>query len=209
MEAIRRDDEHHIEKHESITTMIQNRPIETVFFGDSLIRRWEEHPELWERFFSTFQPANLGVGGDRLEHMKWRLLNGQIAGLSPRVFLFLGGTNNLPDQKSETIANNIIELLEIVQTHLPEAKILLLGLLPRSGGVAGRPYSERIQRINATLESWAEERRVHFCDLAPYLSDDGKHLASEITDDGLHLNETGYERIGAPLAKEITELFGR
>ncbi len=209
MEAIRRDDEHHVEKHESILMMIKNRPIETIIFGDSLIRRWEDHPLLWEQFFTSFAPANLGVGGDRLEHMKWRLLNGQIAGLSPKVFLFLGGTNNLPDQKTETISTSIKELIEFVKTKLPEAHILLLGLLPRSGGLAGRPYSEKIQRINASLKEWATDHEVHFLDLASYLSSDGSVLDAPITDDGLHLNALGYERIGPPLAAQIERLFSR
>jgi len=203
MQAIMRCDDHHREKHQRILAMIKSRPIRTVFFGDSLIRRWEEHPSLWQRFFAPFEPANFGVGADRLEHMKWRLLNGELEGIDAETVLFLGGTNNLDDQESSVIASGITELVSIIAEKLPQAHIILLGLLPRNRSSSGRSYSEQIRRVNEVLAAWAAANQVVFADLTDLLSSDGESLDPELSDDGLHLNYKGYERIGPPLARLI------
>jgi lysophospholipase L1-like esterase len=203
MQAIMRSDDHHREKHQSILAMIKSRPIRTVFFGDSLVRRWEEHPTLWQRFFAPFEPANFGVGADRLEHMKWRLLNGELEGIDAETVLFLGGTNNLEDQESTAIASGITELVSIIAEKLPQARIILLGLLPRNRNSSGRSYRQQIRSVNQALATWAAANQIVFADLTDLLSSDGESLDPQLSDDGLHLNGRGYERIGPPLARLI------
>lgn len=206
MQAIMRSDEHHAAKHHYILTLIKERPIGTIFFGDSLVRRWEEHPALWQYYFSPFEPANFGIGADRLEHMKWRVLNGEIDGVAPRVLVFLGGTNNLPDQDAPTVAAGIKDVIGIISSHLAHTQIVLLALLPRSGS----PFAQKIGLINDELRLWsADQGRIHYLDLGPCLSADTITLDSAVSDDGLHLNAQGYERIGPLLASTIAGLFNR
>jgi len=203
MQAIMRSDDHHREKHQRILEMIKRDTIRTVFFGDSLMRRWEEHPLLWQRFFSRFEPANFGVGADRLEHMKWRLLNGELEGVNAETVLFLGGTNNLVDQDPATIAAGIKELVSIIKEKLPSARIILLGLFPRSPDASLRSFAPQIRAVNEELSAWAEEHSIIFADLSALLSPDGERLDGELSDDGLHLNGRGYERIGPTLVRLI------
>lgn len=203
MQAIMRSDDHHCEKHRRILEMIKSGTIRTVFFGDSLMRRWEEHPLLWRRFFAPFEPANFGVGADRLEHMKWRLLNGELDGIEAETVLFLGGTNNLDDQEPHTIAAGITELVTIIQARLPAARIILLALFPRNPDSSGRSFTQLIRAVNEELAAWAAEQAVVFADLGPLLSPDGEHIDGRLSDDGLHLNGRGYERIGPTLVRLI------
>ena len=203
MQAIMRSDDHHREKHRRILEMIKSGTIRTVFFGDSLMRRWEEYPLLWQRFSACFEPANFGVGADRLEHMKWRLLNGELEGIDAETVLFLGGTNNLVDQDPATIAAGIKELVKIIEEKLPAARIILLALFPRSPDASLRSFSRQIRAVNEELSVWAKEHAIIFADLSALLSPDGERLDGELSDDGLHLNGRGYERIGPTLVSLI------
>lgn len=203
MQAIMRSDDHHCEKHHRILEMIKRDTIRTVFFGDSLMRRWEEHPQLWQRFFARFAPANFGVGADRLEHMKWRLLNGELEGIEAETVLFLGGTNNLVDQDPATIAAGIKELVSIIEAKLPAARIILLALFPRNPDASLHSFAPQIRAVNEELSAWASGRGIDFVDLTPALSPDGERLDSTLSDDGLHLNGRGYERIGPTLERLI------
>ena len=142
MNPIMREDEHHVDKHGRILGMIEAGGIGTVFFGDSLTRRWEDNPQLWERYFSGFAPANFGMGADTLENMKWRALNGELENIKPRVLVFLGGTNNLPTHGPDYISAGIKELTEIFLRKLPSTRILLLGVFPRSKDENGKDTQE-------------------------------------------------------------------
>ena len=37
---------------------------------------------------------NLGIGGDRTQHVLWRLDNGNIDGIKPKLAVLMIGTNN-------------------------------------------------------------------------------------------------------------------
>ena len=70
------------------------------FLGDSIVRRWGalDYPELlanWTANFFGWNAANFGWGADRIEHVLWRLENGELDGVQPKVIVVLAGTNNV------------------------------------------------------------------------------------------------------------------
>jgi hypothetical protein len=107
IEAVMRTDDHHIEKHDKILGMKNEYDIQLVFLGDSLTRRWEDNIDLWNRYFAAYNAANFGVGGDCLENIKWRVLNGELDGIDPKVIIVLAGTNNLDKDSEETIVGGL------------------------------------------------------------------------------------------------------
>jgi platelet-activating factor acetylhydrolase IB subunit beta/gamma len=207
MEAVMRTDEHHIAKHSKILGMRKEHDIQVVFLGDSLTRRWEDNINLWNKFFSGYNAANFGVGGDYLENIKWRILNGELDTIEPKVILVLAGTNNLDIDPEETIVAGIRELVEIIQAKLKGTKIVVLGLLPRNTNETGINYAEKIGWINRRLNSLYANTEIAYKDIGTELTNKQGIVSDTIMPDGLHLNGSGYEIIGPKLREIIDELW--
>ena len=75
--------------------------------------------------------------------------------------------------------------------------------LGRSPDASLRSFSHQVRAVNEELSAWAEEHSIIFADLSALLSPDGERLDGELSDDGLHLNGRGYERIGPTLVRLI------
>jgi len=209
IEAVMRTDDHHIAKHNKILGMKNEYDIQLVFLGDSLTRRWEDNIDLWNKYFSAYKAANFGVGGDCLENIKWRILNGELDGIDPRVIIVLAGTNNLDEDSEETIVNGIREIAEIIQDKLKNAKIVILGLLPRNVNETGIDYVQKIGRINRQLETLYANTEITYRDIGIDLINEQGVVSDTIMPDGLHLNGNGYEIIGPKLREIIDELWCR
>lgn len=208
MQAIMRTDEHHSEKHRAILALGGKGDARAIFLGDSLTRRWEDNPELWERYFSPYRPANLGVGSDRLEHIKWRVLNGELDGFTPKAVVMLAGTNNLDSDTEQEIVDGIGEIVAIVQERLPAAKVVLLGLLPRNRSDGRVDYMPKIARINRQLGQRYASAAVAFHDLGGDLVNPQGAVDTAIMPDGLHLNAAGYTIIGPRLQAILGNIIG-
>lgn len=207
LEAVMRTDEHHIEKHSKILAMRNEFDIQVVFLGDSLTRRWEDNSDLWERYFSEYRAANFGVGSDCLEHIKWRILNGQLDGITPKIIIVLAGINNLDQDSEDTIVEGIQDIVGIIQKKLPQTKVVLLGLFPRNRNETGIDYMLKIDNINRQLQAFYANSQVAFRDLGPLILDGHGVVSTTIMPDGLHLNYAGYEVIGPELKHIIDEFW--
>ena len=207
IEAVMRTDDHHIEKHNKILAMKNEYDIQLVFLGDSLTRRWEDNSDLWNTYFSEYQAANFGVGGDCLENIKWRILNGELDGINPKVIIVLAGTNNLDHDSEEKIVNGIQDIVEIIQNKCQHTKIVLLGLFPRNTNETGIDYIRKIGRINSQLHAFYANSHIAFRDIGPLLVNEHGVVSNTIMPDGLHLNRAGYEIIGPELKNIIDEFW--
>lgn len=207
IEAVMRTDDHHIEKHNKILGMKKEYDIQLVFLGDSLTRRWEDNIDLWNRYFAAYNAANFGVGGDCLENIKWRVLNGELDGIDPKVIIVLAGTNNLDKDTKETIVGGIQEIVEIIQHKLKNTKIVLLGLLPRNINETGINYARKIDRINRRLDALYDNSAIIYRDIGTDLVNEQGVVSETIMPDGLHLDGNGYKVIGPKLIEIIDELW--
>jgi platelet-activating factor acetylhydrolase IB subunit beta/gamma len=205
--AVMRTDEHHITKHSKILAMRDEFDIQLVFLGDSLTRRWEDNIDLWKRYFSGYSPANFGIGGDCLENIKWRILNGELDGIEPKGIIILAGTNNLDKDNNETILIGIQDIVAIIQTKLKNTKIVLLGLLPRNLDETRINYPQKIVDINNQLAYKYANTHIIFMDIGADLINEYGTVDAAIMPDGLHLNRNGYEIIGPRLKGIIDEFW--
>jgi lysophospholipase L1-like esterase len=202
-----RTDDHHIEKHNGFLAIKDKHEIRLVFLGDSLTRRWEDNIDLWHKYFSEYAAVNLGVGGDCLENIKWRVLNGELDDMAPKVMVILAGTNNLDQDSVETIVRGIQEIAEITHQKLGNAKVVVLGLLPRNNNETGINYRQKIEQINGRLSSLFAGTDIQFRDIGADLMDGQGVVSDEIMPDGLHLNRKGYDVIGPRLKAIIDEFW--
>ncbi len=207
LEAIMRVDEHFIAKHNKILEMKVKDDIQLVFLGDSLTRRWEDNIGLWDKYFAAYHPVNFGVGGDSLENIKWRILNGEFEGINPKVTVVLAGTNNLDKDSQDVIVSGIEEIAGMVQAKRKDTRIVVLGLLPRGRTEKGIDYGQKITGINRQLAARFAGTEITFKDIGAVLMNEKGKVINTIMPDGLHLNAQGYELIGPELRKIIEELW--
>ena len=183
--------------------------VDLAFIGDSITQGWEgAGKDVWEDYYgSCRKPINFGFGGDRTEHVIWRLTHGNLSGIDPKVAVVMIGTNNTGHamQDPEQVAEGIEDILEILKERKPDTKVLLLGIFPR-----GRtPYDEmRLNNvaINQIIRRFADGERVHYMDVGNvFLNADG-YLPAEIMPDALHLNAAGYKLWAEAMEKKLSEL---
>lgn len=208
-DSIQRFDEHHIERHDYFLKFKQQNKIELLFIGDSITRRWQEEPQnlLWDFYFSKYNPANFGVGMDMIQNLKWRLLNGELDDIQPKVAVLLIGTNNLPSYRVNEVCQGIEGLVDIVQQKLPSTRIILMGLLPRDPDDACNDYISIVNEINAELFNMSKAPNLIFLDIGKEYIIENNRVDRSLMPDGLHLIEPGYKIWGDKISPIIKDNF--
>ena len=172
-----------------------HRKVGILFVGDSITDGWRGRgKDVFEKTYGSMDPFNIGIGGDRTQHVLWRLDHGEVEGISPKVAMLMIGTNNTgPNPSDEAIADGIKACVEDIHKHLPEAKILLLGVFPRSEK-ADAPIRARIKHINEIISKLDDGgKTVKYLDIGDkFLAADGT-LPKDIMPDYLHPNAKGYQ----------------
>lgn len=175
-------------------------PVGLLFLGDSITHAWDRHIELWEEAWGDYDPANFGHGGDRTQHVLWRIHQGELDNIAPKVVVLLIGTNNLAANTADEIVAANQSIVALIQEKLPETKVLLLAIFPRGPrtGWSGKvdPHEEYMRKINAINPQLAQMDNgdtIRFLDLGPKLMSADGTIAKAIMPDQLHLSAAGYE----------------
>jgi len=196
-----------MKRHESMNARVAQGNVDLVFIGDSITQGWEgAGKEAWQEFYGERNAVNLGIGGDRTQHVIWRLDNGNLEGITPKLAVIMIGTNNSNSNKPHEIADGIEVILEQLKSKTPETKVLLLGIFPRG---ATRDVPQRIvnRETNELIAKFADGQRVHFLDIGnKFLEDDGT-LSKEIMPDLLHLNQKSYRIWAESIEPKVAELL--
>ena len=101
------------------------RSFPVIFLGDSLTQLWDR--EAWQRYFTGFPALNAGVGGDRTDHLLWRLDNGMLHHLRPKLIVLLIGTNDLTlGRPPALVAEGIRTILLQLQKRWQQASSTLM-----------------------------------------------------------------------------------
>jgi lysophospholipase L1-like esterase len=169
------------------------RGTELLYLGDSITEFWGRPGalEVWQELYGARHAAYYGIGGDRPEHLLWRLRDGELGALSPRAIVLLIGTNSLAKNSAEEIRDGVRAVLAELRARFPQARVLLMNLFPR-GADATDPLRARLKAVNALLPKLADGRHVVSLDIgASFVHADGK-LRTELMPDLLHLSPAGY-----------------
>ncbi|NBS05027.1 MAG: hypothetical protein EBS64_07465 [Verrucomicrobia bacterium] len=200
-----------MQRHQEILAL--NKPgvssAKVVLIGDSITHFWSGEPKAtriagplsWEKYIAPHQAINLGFGWDRTENVLWRLRHGEISGLKAKAFVVLIGTNNFSVNSVPETVEGVEEVCLEIRKQFPQAKILLLGILPRSE----RPDAMRQKAIdaNSSLKDRAKKCADKFIDLSSkYLVSDGR-ISKDIMGDFLHPTDKGYEIMGAAIDAQL------
>lgn len=69
-------------------TRLNGTNINVLFYGDSITEGWDYMArEIWDKAYATLGAANYGIGGDGTQNLLWRLMNGEIDNISPRLII--------------------------------------------------------------------------------------------------------------------------
>jgi lysophospholipase L1-like esterase len=210
-----RGDDNSARAHAQLVRKAESGVIDVYFIGDSITRRWGalDYPDLLANFTSNFfgwNAANFGWGGDRIENMLWRLDNGELPRVAPKVFIVQAGTNNLgdfesADERVAAIAAGIEAIVERCARHAPESLIVLTGVFPRRD----RPeLNASIAAINAKLAAFADAQRIRYVDIGDRLVDSRGLLSEEMSEDGLHLSLAAYQAWADALKPILVDRLG-
>jgi N-acetylglucosamine-6-sulfatase len=179
-----------------------------VFLGDSITQAWEDTGKsAWDKHFAPLGAVNWGYSGDRTEHLIWRLQNGSIQRLSPKVAVILIGTNNTGHSQrpaAETLAG-IRQTLNDLSWKWPDTKIILMSIFPRAEK-ADDPLRQLNDEINEQLKTLVNGKRVHLLDINAKFMDDEGTLRKELLPDLLHLSPAAYDIWADALSSKLNEL---
>ncbi|MGQ9919016.1 MAG: glucuronyl esterase domain-containing protein, partial [Bryobacteraceae bacterium] len=209
-EAVPRLDANSLTAHAQLLEKARQGRIELYFLGDSITRRWGtlDYPQFlehWKKTFFGWNAANFGWGGDTTRNILWRVRNGEMDGVNPKVVVLMAGTNNLGRDAATDIAAGVEAVIRAVQEKAPQAVVILISVLPR----CDRPgLLEEAREVNRRLAR-LEEERVRFVDLTDRLAGAaGKPLPGRMDKDGIHLAAGGYEAWAQALRPHVIELLG-
>ena len=180
-----------------------------LFLGDSLTDFWPRRGESSWLKFAPYQPADFGISGDRTEHLLWRIANGELDGISPKVTVLMIGTNNvgLPTNDSvESAAAGVKKVVEAIREKLPKTKILLMGVLPR-GATAVDPQRQKNAALNKAIAGLADGKQIRYLDISQNFLDADGNLPQETVPDGVHPNARGYDIWYAAIQPVLEELM--
>lgn len=213
--GVPKNNDYFTSRHEAYKARGEQGPIGVLFMGDSITEYWKGQDELWTKFWGDYQPANFAISGDLTQHVIWRIEDGELEGISPKVAVLMIGTNNTAANPPVEIVGAVDKIVTMTRERLPNTKLILLAIIPRG------PWSPRegwvdnwedrmkvIGEVNPGLKAIAEaDPMITWLDMTAAFSD-GKGMArEELFVDWLHPSAAGFQVWGEQMAPVLAELM--
>ncbi|XP_062309467.1 platelet-activating factor acetylhydrolase IB subunit beta [Osmerus eperlanus] len=177
---------------------------EVLFVGDSMVQLMQQY-EIWREIFSPLHALNFGIGGDTTCNVLWRLQNGELDNIRPKVAVVWVGTNN-HEHTAEQVAGGILAIAQLLTSRLSKAKVVVLGLLPR--GERPNPLREKNAAVNGFLRSWLPRLgQAQFLDVGAGLVHTDGSITPQDMFDFLHLTAAGYRAVAKPLSELLLQIL--
>ena len=191
--------------HDSFVKIAQEGKAELLFLGDSITAGWGAQKDIWNNAFGAYKPANFGIGGDRTQHVLWRITNGELDKFSPKGLVLMIGTNNSGGDSAEAIAGGVTKIVKTVREKSPKTKILLLAVFPR--GEKPGPVRDKLKAVNDIIAKLDDRQHIFYLDIGnKFLEPDGT-LTKEIMPDFLHLSQKGYQIWADAISPALVDLM--
>ena len=222
-QPVARGDENSRAAHAQLVEKARRGGIDVYFAGDSITRRWgasdgayREFLDHWTRNFFGWNAANFGWGGDTVQNILWRLTEGELDGVHPKVIVLMAGTNNVGGAPRHGIDAGVVEnvvsgmtaVFDVMRRKAPDAIVIVMGITPRTDSGGGAGAMPTIDAINDRLARAADGRRIRYLNINRQLANREGVPREGVTVDGLHLSVTGYQVWADALKPILTEILG-
>lgn len=196
-----------IKRHEAINADVRVGNVDLLWIGDSIVENWDDQGKAtWDKYYAHRKAANLGIGGDRIEHLLWRLDHGNIDGIAPKLAIVMMGQNNGSTNTAEEIAEGVTAIVTRLHDKLPDCKILLLGIFFR--GEHPNDEQKRLARANEIISKLADNKTVFYMNInSIFLGPDGS-IPAELMPDFEHPSPLGHQRWAETIEPKVAELLG-
>ncbi|MDB4364765.1 sulfatase-like hydrolase/transferase [Akkermansiaceae bacterium] len=204
-----REDEWWMKRHQSMNKNAK-KPHDLLFIGDSITQGWEGSGKgTWEKYYGNRKALNLGISGDRTEHVIWRLDNGNLRNQKKaKAAVVMIGTNNTGHimQDPTEVRDGVERIVSTLRARCPQAKILLLGVFPRGVKPDDAKRKNNLE-INKLISKLHNGERIHYLDISDeFLTAEGI-LTKQVMPDALHPRQKGYEIWAEAIEPKLKE-FG-
>ncbi len=204
-----------LQRHAAFAAQAKRGGVDLLFVGDSITDAWRTRGQaVWAARYGRLHAANIGIGGDRTQHVLWRLDHGEVEGLHPKVVVLMIGTNNTGFERDgftrrntpAEAAEGVKAVVDDLRQKLPAARILLLAVFPRSH-LPTDPARGEVAAINQRIAGLDDGSHVRYLDIGPkFLTPEGV-LEPEIMPDFLHPSPHGYELWAQAMQPTLDELL--
>jgi cephalosporin-C deacetylase-like acetyl esterase/lysophospholipase L1-like esterase len=206
--------------HEQLLAKRKAGQIDAYFMGDSITRRWgasdEQYKELlanWRANFHGWNAADFGWGADKTQHMLWRLQNGELDGVNPKIVVLMAGTNNVgratpigdASDRAAQVARGVAAVVGEIRKRAPDATVVVTGITPRNDNIAVMPV---INEANMQIARLADGKKVRYVNINEQLAFPDNQLREGMANDGLHLTPRAYQVWADALKPVFTEILG-
>ncbi len=199
--------------------------VDLLWLGDSITQDfeqdgpepWRDFRPVWDRFYGGRNAINLGFKGDATAHLLWRIENGETDGMHPRLAIVLIGANNFGHLHwaAQPTLIGIQTIVAALHRHLPQTRILLLGVLPSIRSAWVDENTAALNRFLAAAYGSGADRLVTYMDLTPLFLKDGKvdrncFLDPQLTppDPPLHPSAETQARMAAAIEPVVSRILG-
>jgi len=151
-------------RHKEILRYNGTHSPQLLFIGNSITHFWGGIPtsdvrngsDSWSKYFEKKNAINLGFGWDRIENVLWRVYNGELDNIAPSQIVIMIGTNYLDFNSNNEIREGLKFLINAISANQPNAKILLMSILPR------RNMEDRINLLNKLISTIPFNKRIKY-----------------------------------------------
>jgi lysophospholipase L1-like esterase len=193
-------------RHKSILDRVAKGNVDLVFIGDSITQGWYGYGKtVWPKYYANRNAVNMGFSGDKTQNILWRIENGQLDGINPKLIVLLAGVNNsnLQENTSEEIADGVILICKRIREKLPRTKILIMAIFPvnqaptrhskDTKAIGYNPQWAKNNKANEIISTIADGKTVFYMNINQKLLDENGQWSRQIAPDFVHPSKLGYE----------------
>jgi beta-glucosidase len=206
-------------RHQAVVERVKQGNVDLLMIGDSITHGWEKSGKpVWDKYYANRNAVNMGFSGDKTEHVIWRLQNGEIENINPKLAVVMIGTNNSAgDYTPEQIADGVKAVVCQLRTKLPNTKILILAIFPRGDSEQRKDktkdasYNEQWKRNDDAVRIFkkiADNKMIYFLDINKKFLNKKGELPRDVMSDLLHPGEKGYDIWAKAMEPTIVKLMG-
>lgn len=185
------------------------KPHGVVFFGDSLTQMYD-----LEKYFPQIPlKYNCGIGGATSEELLW-IVDEAVIKYQPSLVVMMIGINDLGHTvmlSPKDIANYVKSIIDLIRGNLPDTQILLLSTLPCVESlrdyhhVLGIRCNDLVKMIYIQYQELILDNKTTLINVFDEFIDENNEAKTKYYQDGLHLNERGYQKLTSLIEKKIQD----